>query len=163
MTLRQCLAFTSVSYVGLRIVPTVEMTLDNVVISAPRDEVADWFRDRMNDGPDVLAAGPDRLVRRFRGLAGLFRYETVELVTLGRDVVTFEHLAGPFARCHESFSFASVGDGSTEVAHAGNFGLRGGLWTWPMARTAVKLAFERHVHEHLIAMRDEFAATPNQS
>lgn len=109
----------------------------------------------MSSGPDVLAAEPTRLVRRFRGRAGQFRYETVELVTFTSTGIGFEHLAGPFAQCRETFLLEPLDVGGTRVTHAGDYVLRGGLWTWPLARTAVKRAFERHVHEHLVALRDE--------
>lgn len=98
-------------------------------------------------------------MRRFHGQAGRFRYDTIELVTIGSSSITFEHLDGPFARCAELFRFArgATGTTGTSVSHSGTYALRGGLWTWPLARTAVKSAFERHVHEHLASLGDQFA------
>lgn len=143
------------AHAGLRVTPTVRLSADAVVVDATASALVDRFRHRMSDGPDVLAAEPDRIVRRFRGHAGRFRYETIELVTFERAAITFEHLAGPFARCRETFALEATDGGHTRMTHTGTFALRGGLWAWPLARTSVKQAFERHVHEHLIALRNE--------
>ncbi len=134
------------------------MTLaeDTVVIDSSPEHLVGRFRERLGAGDDVIAAQQDRLVRRFHGQAGRFRYDTVEIVTFGPSSITFEHLDGPFTRCAEMFEFVR-GTTGTSVTHSGTYARRGGLWTWPLARTAVKSAFERHVHEHLTALRDELS------
>ncbi len=136
--------------------PTVTLAVDTVVIDAMPEQLLSRFRERLDVGDDVIVAQQDRIVRRFHGQAGRFRYDTVEIVTFGPSSITFEHLVGPFARCAELFEFAR-GTTGTSVSHSGTYALRGGLWTWPLARSAVKSAFERHVHEHLTSLRDDVA------
>ena len=150
------LACAAASLVALRWTPTVTLAEDTVVIDTSPEHLVGRFRELLGAGDDVIAAQQDRLVRRFHGQAGRFRYDTVEIVTFGPSSITFEHLAGPFARCAELFEFAR-GTTGTSVSHSGTYALRGGLWTWPLSRTAVKQAFERHVHEHLTSLRDELA------
>lgn len=139
---------------GLAARPKVDLAVDAVEIELPPDAVVQHFRDRMGSGSDVIAASDDRVVRRFRGRAGRFRYATVEVVTFGRASITFEHLQGPFASCSERFDAAPSGAG-TILTHSGSFALRGGVFTWPLARTAVKRAFEAHVHEHMRVLAAE--------
>lgn len=153
------LALAVTLWAGLRFRREVRLADDAVVVDAAPDEIVDRFRSRLSEGPDVLAAEQGRLVRRFSGTAGRFRYETVELVTFETTAIGFEHLAGPFAHCRERFTLELVGSVRTRMTHAGTFVLRGGLWTWPLALTAVKRAFEQHVHDHLIALRDELRAS----
>lgn len=106
-----------------------------------------------------MIAGDDRrVVRRFSGRAGRLTYATVEIVGFEADAITFEHLRGPFAACHERFDLTSTATGS-RVTHSGTFTLRGGLWTWPFAVLVVRRAFERHVREHLVGLRGELATT----
>lgn len=155
MTVFRLLTLAGTLLVGMKIRLGVRLAEDVVVVDVAPGELVERFRSRISDGPDVLAAERERLVRRFRGRAGHFRYETVESVTFDPTAILFEHLAGPFARCRETFSLEHVDGGRTRITHAGTFVLRGGLWTWPLARTAVKQAFERHVHEHLTLLRDE--------
>lgn len=155
MTAVRLLAASAALWLGLRIRPEVQLAEDSVVVAATPEQLIERFRNRLSSGPDVLAAEPARLVRRFRGRAGRFRYETVEVVTFTSTAIGFEHLAGPFAQCRETFTLDPLDGVTTRMSHAGSYVLRGGLWTWPLARTAVKQAFERHVHEHLVALRDE--------
>ena len=150
------LACAAAAFAALRWAPTVTLAEDAVVVDASPERLVGRFRDRLGAGDEVIAAQPDRIVRSFHGQAGRFRYDTIEIVTFGPSWITFEHLDGPFARCAELFEFA-LGATGTSVSHSGTFALRGGLWTWPLARTAVKSAFERHVHENLVSMRDELA------
>lgn len=139
---------------GLALRPKVILATDSVEVGLPTDTVVQQFRDRMGSGNEVIAASGDRLVRRFSGRAGRFRYATVEVVTFGPTSITFEHLRGPFASCSERFDAAPSGAG-TMLTHSGSFVLRGGLFTWPLARTAVKRAFEQHVREHMRLLADE--------
>jgi hypothetical protein len=150
------LAYAVASFAALRWTPTVTLAEDTVVIEASPGQLVGRFRERLGAGDEVIVAQQDRVVRRFHGQAGRFRYHTIEVVTFGPSWITFEHLDGPFARCAELFEFARRTTG-TSVSHSGTYALRGGLWTWPLARTAVKSAFERHVHEHLTTLCDEFA------
>lgn len=153
------LALAVALWAGLQLRREVRLTEDTVLVDAAPDEIVDRIRSRLSEGPDVLAVEHNRLVRRFSGRAGRFRYETVELVTYGPTTIGFEHLAGPFAQCCERFTLEHTDGGRTRMTHEGTFVLRGGLWTWPLARTAVKRAFEQHVHDHLIALRDELRAS----
>lgn len=150
------LACAAAAYAALRWSPTVTLADDTVVVDASSERLVSRFRQRLSVGDDVIVAQQDRIVRRFHGQAGRFGYHTVEIVTFAPSSVTFEHLVGPFVRCTELFEFARVSAG-TSVSHSGSYALRGGLWTWPLSRTMVKSAFERHVHHHLIALGDELA------
>lgn len=150
------LTCAAASFAALRWTPTVILAEDTVFIDASPELLVGRFRERLGAGDDVIVAHQDRIVRRFHGQAGRFRYDTIEIVTFGPSSITFEHLAGPFARCAELFEFGR-GTTGTSVSHSGTYALRGGLWTWPLARTAVKSAFERHVHEHLTTLRDDLA------
>lgn len=161
MTAGRFLVASAAVWTGLRVRLEVELADDIVVVDATPDELLERFRNRLSTGSDVLAVEHGRLVRRFAGRAGRFRYEMVELVTFTSTALGFEHLVGPFTRCREAFSLTPVEGGMTRVTHAGDFVLRGGVWTWPLARTAVKQAFERHVHEHLVAQRDEVGSRPS--
>ena len=143
---------------GLAARPKVDLAVDSVEIELPPDAVVHHFRDRMGSGSEVIVASGDRVVRRFRGRAGRFRYATVEVVTFGRASIAFEHLRGPFASCSERFDAAPSGAG-TILTHSGGFALRGGVFTWPLARTAVKRAFEAHVREHMDLFARERALT----
>jgi hypothetical protein len=142
---------------ALRLRPTITLTDERVEVDRSPDEVIRAFRDRMTSGDEVIAAGGDRVVRRFSGEAGRFRYDTVEVVSFEPMSITFEHLRGPFSRCRERFDAAPHGGGTT-LTHSGSFALRGGLFTWPLACTAVKRAFERHVREHMQLLVGEAGA-----
>ena len=143
--------------VGLLLRPIVTLAEERVEVGRPPGEVIRSFRDRMSSGDDVIAGGGDRVVRRFSGDAGRFRYRTVEVVSFAPTSITFEHLRGPFATCRERFDASPCGAG-TVLTHSGTFALRGGLFTWPLARTAVKRAFEHHVREHMQSLVGEAGA-----
>jgi len=153
MGIRSVLAGGGAVLAGLAVRPTVTLTPESVDVDLPPDGVVSSFRDRMSSGTDVIAAG-DRVVRRFSGRAGPFRYSTVEVVAFTPTSVTFDHLRGPFASCSERFDVTPRGTGAT-LTHSGTFALRGGLYTWPLARTAVKWAFERHVSDHMRQLAGE--------
>lgn len=108
---------------------------------------------------DILAVESARLVRRFAGTEGPFKFQTVEVVSKETTAIAFVHIAGPFAECSERFNFASTATGAL-VTHSGAFRLRGGLWTAPLAIGPVKKAFENHVHYHLHALADEHRPHP---
>jgi len=128
---------------------------DTVEIGLAPSEVLAGMRDRFAaDESQILARGPDRMVRRFSGSEGRFSYKTVEVVRFFDDAVTFEHLAGPFAECNERFQFTEIPAG-TQLTHSGYFRLRGGLWTLPLAAGPVKKAFEKHVNGHFQNMANE--------
>ena len=140
---------------GLAVGPTVTLRRDQVDIPVPPDELLANFRARFADAEEeIIVNDGDTLVRRFSGRAGPFPYRTLELVTYHPDSITFDHLAGPFLRCHERFQVDPTATGS-RITHTGTFRLRGGLWTAPLALTAVRRAFETHVHEHLEALAEE--------
>ncbi len=143
---------------GLAVGPTVTLRPDSVDLPISPQDVLAHFRKRFADADnDIVADEGHRLVRRFAGRAGPFPYRTIELVTYETDAVTFEHLAGPFAVCEERFQLDSIESG-TQLTHTGQFRLRGGLWTAPLALTGVRRAFEDHVHEHLEALRSSLSA-----
>lgn len=72
------------------------------------------------------------------------------LVNFSDSQVTFDHLAGPFAKCHETFDLQPSADGlGTCLVHSGTYRLRGGLWTALLALGPVKMAFEAPVREHM--------------
>jgi hypothetical protein len=134
--------------------PRVGLTTDTIEVPGAPAAVAAHLRERFAEGPDVLAADRNAAVRRFAGRAGIFPYRTVELVTFAADAITFEHLRGPFASCHEVFELRPA-PGGTRVAHRGTFVLRGGLLPWAVLAIPVKRAFGAHVHEHLRRLRSE--------
>lgn len=140
---------------GVTIGPTVTLRADTIDIAVTPAELLDNFRARFGAAKnEIIANDGDRLVRRFEGKAGPFPYCTLELVTYHADGITFDHLAGPFSRCHERFSFER-GTTGTRVIHTGNFRLRGGIWTAPLALTGVRRAFETHVRQHLETLATE--------
>jgi hypothetical protein len=141
---------------GAAVPRVVELDPEEVLLQADVDIVLARLKDRFGQGPDVLAGNEHRVVRRFSGAAGAFRYATVELVEYRRSGITFEHLRGPFAECHEWFDLTPSGEGS-RLVHSGTFTLRGGIWTWPFARLVVKRSFQAHVREHLLEMRKDVA------
>lgn len=132
--------------------PGVTLQPEEVLVPGELDALLTSLRDRMTDSPDVLAGNEQRVVRRFSGKAGRFRYATVELVQFERDAVTFEHLRGPFAACSERFELTAA-VGGVRLRHSGTFTMKGGLWTWPFARTIVRRSFQDHVRGHLVALR----------
>lgn len=143
---------------GLTIRPRVELARDSVEVSVPPAELMEVFRERFADSSDdILAIEHDRLVRRFAGAEGPFKFKTVEVVRYEDDAISFEHLAGPFYECNERFEFAPTPSG-TLLTHTGSFRLRGGLWTAALAIGPVKKAFESHVHGHFQNLANEVSA-----
>lgn len=143
---------------GIAIKPRVTLRQDQVVLAVPPDDVLVHLRERFSQGPGVVAADSNRVVRHFSGRAGPFPYRTVEIVSFEPGAITFEHLQGPFAACHERFDLTLTST-DTRLTHSGSFRLRGGIWTWPLAVGPIKRAFEDHVAEHLRRLRDELAPT----
>lgn len=143
------LGITSIASIGaLFIRPRVGLARDSIEVALPPAELIEVFRQRFASSPDdILAIEADRLVRRFAGTEGRFKFETVELVRYEEHAITFEHLAGPFSACSERFDFAPSSAG-TLLTHSGSFRLRGGLWTAWLAFGPVKKAFETHVRGH---------------
>jgi len=107
------------------------------------------FRERLGTSGDILVADPDRVVARFTGKAGTFRYETVELIGFEADRVTFEHLQGPFRQCHERFRVTPTSGGGSVVTHEENFTMRLGLIGWLLGVMVVRPTFEHHVAAHM--------------
>lgn len=140
---------------GLAVGPTVTLGRDEVDVDLPLDQLLAHFKAGFADGEDdIIVSDGDTLVRRFSGRAGPFPYRTVEVVNYEADGITFKHLAGPFKRCDERFQLDPIATG-TRITHTGTFQLRGGLWTAPLALTAVRKAFETHVRQHLEALAEE--------
>ena len=143
--------------------PKVELARDSVEVALSPPELLEVFRQRFaGDADAILAAEPDRIVRRFAGTEGPFSFKTVEVVRFEDAAVTFEHLAGPFAECNERFDLQPIGaevngGPATLLTHSGSFRLRGGLWTVPLAFGPVKRAFEAHVRGHFENLAVEHA------
>jgi hypothetical protein len=145
------------SIAALNLRPRVQLARENIEVSATTEELIETFRERFAESPDeILAIERDRLVRRFSGAEGPFKFNTVEVVRYEPTAITFEHLAGPFAECLERFEFTAMPSGS-RLTHTGSYRLRGGLWTAALAFGPVKKAFESHVRGHFENLADEFA------
>lgn len=143
---------TALAALAARSIPIIiRLTSEEVVVRAEPGDVLAQFRGHLAENSEAIAAAEHCVVSRFSGRAGWFRYRTVELVTFESDAVTFEHLRGPFASCHERFELASAPTG-TRVTHTGTFALRGGLWSWPFGLSVVKPVFEAHVRSHMQQM-----------
>jgi hypothetical protein len=71
----------------------------------------------------LLGQDANAAVARFGGRAGIFRYETVELIRFSDQGVTFEHLRGPFQSCQAflraspSSQHASACPGRIDLEH----------------------------------------------
>jgi hypothetical protein len=154
-------AIASIAALAAR--PRVELARDSVDVALPPDELIEVFRGRFADSSDdILAIEHDRLVRRFAGTEGPFKFKTVEVVRYEDYAITFEHLAGPFYECNERFEFEATPSG-TLLMHSGSFRLRGGLWTAGLAIGPVKKAFESHVHGHFRYLANEVSSTEPSS
>lgn len=141
---------------ALAVRPTVRLVAEQVEVGAEPKQVIAHLRDRFTRSEGVIARGDQSVVCRFSGQAGPFRYASVEVVTFAPSAITFEHLRGPFAACHERFDLTRA-DTGTRLVHTGTFSLRGGLWTGPFARLFVRRTFERHVREHLHSTREQLS------
>jgi hypothetical protein len=142
---------------GLALKREVDLKEEGVDLEAVPEAVLQHLRERLISGDDVMAGDERRVVRRFRGEAGRFHYETVEIVGFEPSAVTFEHLRGPFAHCEERFDIEDRPTGC-RITHRGSFSMRGGIWSWPFAALVVRPAFERHVSDHLHQLRTQVVA-----
>jgi len=97
----------------------------------------------------ALIQGANVVVAQFEGRAGMFRYETVELIRFSEQGVTFEHLRGPFRSCFEWFNFVPLADGAYALEHRGTFVMRGGLLGWLLGILTVRAVFDRLVAAHM--------------
>jgi len=97
----------------------------------------------------LLVQDANAVVARFEGRAGIFRYETVELIRFSDQGVTFEHLRGPFRSCIERFEFVLLADGAYALEHRGTFVMRGGLLGWLFGILVIRGAFDRLVASHM--------------
>ncbi|MHB1784991.1 MAG: hypothetical protein ACYCS7_02430 [Acidimicrobiales bacterium] len=129
--------------------PPVRLHPSSIRIGETPEEVVRRFREQLEIGGEVVAAGDGHIVARFVGRAGIFRYRTVELVSFGPDGVAFEHLQGPFRDCHERFRAEPVEGGGSVVTHEGSFTMRWGLLGWLLGATIVRGTFEDHVAAHM--------------
>ena len=111
--------------------------------------VRERFRRQLEVHGDIVATDGQRIVARFAGEAGMFRYHTVELVSFLPDAVTFEHLRGPFNECRERFHVTPRAGGGSVVTHDRTFTMRLGLLGWLLGVTVVRPTFERHVAAHM--------------
>jgi len=133
--------------------PPVALPVRRVGLSRSLEDVVAQMREGVR--PHTLVQEADAMVARFAGRAGIFRYETVELIRFSDRSVTFEHLHGPFRRCHEQFDFVPVAGGGHACEHRGTIVMRGGLLGWLLGILVVRGIFDRHVAEH---MQASFAA-----
>ncbi len=125
-----------------------------MAVASDSDAAVCHLRTSLTAGEDALACSGSRVVRRFRGSAGRFRYTTVELIDLGGDSLRFKHLRGPFLPCEESIQVEAAAVGC-RLVHTGRFSMRGGLVGWLFGLLLVRPAFEEHVRQHLQQTRQE--------
>ncbi len=133
--------------------PPITLPVHRVRLEPSPEAVLAELREDV--GARALVQDADAVVARFAGRAGIFRYETVELVRFAERSVTFEHLHGPFRRCDERFDFVPVADGGHACEHRGTFVMRGGLLGWLLGILVIRGVFGRHVAQH---MQASFAA-----
>jgi hypothetical protein len=129
--------------------PAVRLHPFSIVAEEMPEEVVKRFREQLSAGAEVVAAGDDRIVARFAGMAGMFRYRTVEVVSFDRGGIAFEHLRGPFRDCHERFNVEPGERGGSVVTHEGTLTMRWGLLGWLLGATVVRRTFEDHVAQHM--------------
>lgn len=111
--------------------------------------VLDGFRRRLEADSDVVIADGERIVARFTGRAGILRYATVELVSFRADGIAFEHLTGPFRKCHERFEVTPSPGGGSSMTHEGAFTMRAGLFGWLLGISLARRSFEQHAATHM--------------
>ncbi len=97
----------------------------------------------------ALIQGANAVVAQFEGRAGIFRYETVELIRFSDQEVTFEHLRGPFRSCIERFEFVPQADGAYVLEHQGTFVMGGGSLGWLFGILVIRGVFDRLVATHM--------------
>lgn len=97
----------------------------------------------------ALIQGANAVVAQFEGRAGMFRYETVELIRFSDQGVRFEHLRGPFRSCIERLEFVLLADGAYALEHRGTFVMRGGLLGWLLGVLVIRGVFDRLVASHM--------------
>ena len=97
----------------------------------------------------LLVQDANAAVARFEGRAGIFHYETVELIRFSDQGVMFEHLRGPFRSCIERFEFVPLADGAYALEHRGTFVMRGGLLGWLFGVLVIRGVFDRLVATHM--------------
>ncbi len=129
--------------------PPIALPVRRVRLARTPEEALAQLRDDV--AARALVQEADAVVARFAGRAGIFRYETVELVRFAERSVTFEHLHGPFRRCDERFDFVPVADGGHACEHRGTFVMRGGLLGWLLGILVIRGVFGRHVAQHMQA------------
>ena|GEM_PF-1426673 len=148
---RACLLLLGVlgaSAVARRIAgPRLDLPVRRVPLSQPPGQTMASLTAGLSRS--VLVRDGDAAVARFAGRAGIFRYETVELIRFSDQGVSFEHLHGPFRRCAERFDLVTLDDGSNGIEHRGYFVMRGGLLGWVLGMLVVRRVFDEHVASHL--------------
>jgi hypothetical protein len=108
-----------------------------------------WAPDHAARAQGAPGADANAAVARFEDRAGIFRYETVELIRFSDQGVTFEHLRGPFRSCIERFEFVLLVDGAYAFEHRGTFVMRGGLLGWLFGVLVIRGVFDRLVASHM--------------
>jgi hypothetical protein len=136
--------------------PAIALPVHRVRLGRPLPEVLAQLREEVA-GRAVVREG-DAVVARFAGRAGIFRYQTVELVRFSGHTVTFGHLHGPFRTCDEVFEFVPAADGGHTCEHRGTLVMRGGLLGWLLGILVIRGLFGRHVAQH---MQASFGARPD--
>lgn len=76
--------------------------------------------------------------------------------------MTFDHLSGPFADCHEVIEVREAA-GGCQLVHTGAFTMRAGVLGWFLGLLLVRPAFERHVRDHLLDIRSQRRPAPTQA
>jgi hypothetical protein len=115
------------------------------------EQTPEQMKAQMRDGlaSRLLIQDANAAVAQFEGGAGIFRYETVELIRFSDQGVTFEHLRGPFQSCVERFEFVPLADGGYAFEHQGTFVMRGGWLGWLFGILVIRGVFDRLVATHM--------------
>jgi len=129
--------------------PPVALPVHRVRLGRTLPEVLARLREDVAGRAVVQEA--DAVVARFAGRAGIFRYQTVELVRFCDRMVTFKHLHGPFRSCDEVFEFVPLADGGYACEHRGTLVMRGGMLGWLLGILVIRDIFGRHVFQHMQA------------
>jgi hypothetical protein len=127
--------------------PPITLPVRRVRLEQTPEQMTAQMRDGL--ASRILIQDANAVVAQFEGRAGIFRYETVELIRFSDQGVTFEHLRGPFQSCVERFEFVPLADGAYAFEHQGTFVMRGGSLGWLFGILVIRGVFDRLVAKHM--------------
>lgn len=127
--------------------PPITLPVRWVRLEQTREQMETQMRTAL--ASRALLQDANVVVAQFEGRAGMFRYETVELIRFSDQGVTFEHLRGPFRSCIEQFDCVPLADGGYAFEHHGTFVMHGGLLGWLFGVLVIRGAFDRLVASHM--------------